>query len=287
MEVIHTKVDLAFLNDKAALITGGASGIGLATARAWAAAVVYVTIADIQPIEVGQKLAAELSSTGGRVNYCWCDVTNWNSQIAAFKSAITFSPSKTLDIVTTFAGTASDLEHAASHILAVSEPSLAIDPKPPNTRNIEVNLIGVYYTSYLALYYLRLKPRTVAGSACAPTNGTTKDTNSLDASTTSDKSLILVASMAAYIDSSISPTYAASKFGVRGLFRSTRTRTLEIGVRCNLLAPWFVDTPLLASIKNDMASKGIDMAKVLSFVSIESCVEAASFCAINTRLHGT
>jgi 5'-hydroxyaverantin dehydrogenase len=287
MEAMHTEVDVASLKGKSALITGGASGIGLATARAWAAAGVYVTIADIQPIEAGQKLAAELSSAGGHVNYSWCDVTNWDSQVAAFKSAITFSPSQTLEIVATFAGTAFAPGNQVDHVLAAGEPSLDIDPKSPNIRNIEVNLTGVYYTSWLALHYFRLKPRAGADGAHATTNGTTDGTNSIDASVTTDKSLILMASIGAYMDSPKASTYPASKFGVRGLFRSTRARTLDIGVRCNLLAPWFIDTPLIAPIKNAMASRGIDMAKVLSFASIESCVEAASFCAANTQLHGT
>jgi 5'-hydroxyaverantin dehydrogenase len=287
MEAIHTKVDVGFLKGKSALITGGASGIGLATARAWAAAGVYMTIADIQPIEAGQKLAEELSSAGGHVNYSWCDVTNWESQVTAFKSAITFSPSQTLEIVATFAGTAFAPGNQVDHVLAAGEPSLAIDPKPPNTRNIEVNLTGVYYTSWLALHYFRLKPRAAADGAHVTTDGTTDGTNSIDASVTADKSLILMASIGAYMDSPKASTYPASKFGVRGLFRSTRARTLDIGVRCNLLAPWFIDTPLIAPIKNAMASRGIDMAKVLSFASIESCVEAASFCAANTQLHGT
>jgi 5'-hydroxyaverantin dehydrogenase len=287
MEALHTEVDVASLKGKSALITGGASGIGLATARAWAAAGVYVTIADIQPIEAGQKLAAELSCTGGHVNYSWCDVTNWDSQVAAFKSAITFSPYQTLEIVATFAGTAFAPGNQVDHVLAAGEPSLDIDPKSPNIRNIEVNLTGVYYTSWLALHYFRLKPRAGADGAHVATNGTTDGTNSIDASVTTDKSLILMASIGAYMDSPKASTYPASKFGVRGLFRSTRARTLDIGVRCNLLAPWFIDTPLIAPIKNAMASRGIDMAKVLSFANIESCVEAASFCAANTQLHGT
>jgi 5'-hydroxyaverantin dehydrogenase len=287
MEAIQPELNLSSLKAKSALITGGASGIGLATARAWAAAGVYVTIADIQPVEAGQKLAAELSSTGGHVNYTWCDVTNWDSQVAAFKSAITFSPYQTLDIVATFAGTAFAPGNEVDHILAAGEPSLDIDPKAPNTRNIEINLTGVYYTSWLALYYFRLKPKTVANGADAATNGATNGTNPINTSAATDKSLILVASIGAYMDSPKASTYPASKFGVRGLFRSTRARTLDIGVRCNLLAPWFIDTPLIAPIKNAMASRGIDMGKMLSFASIESCVEAATFCAADTRLHGT
>jgi len=275
MDPISTKVPLVSLRNKSVLITGGASGIGLATARAWAAAGAYVTIADIQPFDQGQKLVTELGS--GHVNYVWCDVTNWESQVAAFKSAIDFSPSKSLDVVATFAGTAAMPGNEVDHVLAAGEPSLEADPKEPNIRNIQVNLIGVYYSSWLALYYFRLPAKT-------PPQKTEAEGASRPGKT--DKSLILVASIGGYMDSPRASTYPASKFGVRGLFRSTRARTLDIGVRCNLLAPWFVDTPLIAPIKNSMASRGIDMAKALTFASMEDCVDAASYCAVNAELHG-
>lgn len=292
MDPIQIDFDLGSLKVKSALVTGGASGIGLATVRSWAAAGVYVTIADIQPIEQGQKLAEELSSTsGGHVNYAWCDVTDWDSQIAAFKSAVGFSPSQTLDIVATFAGTAFAPYNEVDHVLAAGEPSLEVNPKRPDIRNIEINLTGVYYSSWLALYYFRLKPKpetkTIASEDADALNGTTESTDSTVTPEAPTKSLILVASIAAYMDSPKASTYPASKFGVRGLFRSTRARTLDIGVRCNLLAPWFIDTPLVAPVKNALASRGIDMAKALSFASIESCVEAASYCAADPKIHGT
>lgn len=150
--------------------------------------------------------------------------------------------------------------------MATGEPSLDADLSPPNTRNFDVNLTGVYYSSWLALYYMRLKP--------------------VDGSLPGDKSLILVSSIGGYMDSPKASTYPASKFGVRGLFRSTRARTMEIGIRCNLLAPWFVDTPLIAPVKNSMKARGIEMSKVLAFATMESCVEAATYCATDAGLHG-
>ncbi|KAK4175378.1 hypothetical protein QBC36DRAFT_347158 [Triangularia setosa] len=268
MDPIFTTVSLSTLRGKSVLITGGASGIGLATARAWAAAGAHVTIADIQPLGTGQKLADSLNA-----RYVWCDVTDWDSQVTAFKTAISSSPTQNLDIVATFAGTAAMPGNQVDHVLAAGQPSLDVDPLQPNIRNIEVNLIGVYYSSWLALYYFRLPPSV-------------EEISGLEGATKPDKSLILVASIGAYMDSPKASTYPASKFGVRGLFRSTRARTLDIGVRCNLLAPWFVDTPLIAPIKNAMAAKGVDMAKVLDFASVEACVDAASYCAVDAGVHG-
>lgn len=225
-----------------------------------------MTLADVQDVEKGEKLAADLSKDGSHVNYVFCDVTSWDSQLAAFKSAINFSPRQVLDVVATFAGTAFTPGNQVDHVLAAGEPSLDADLKAPDTRNFEVNLKGVYYSSWLALYFCRLAPS--------------------DGSAPGDKSLVLVSSIGGYMDSPKASTYPASKFGVRGLFRSTRARTMDVGVRCNLLAPWFVDTPLIAPVKNAMAKRGLEMSKLLAFASMESCVEAASLCAVDDSLHG-
>lgn len=223
-----------------------------------------MTIVDILHKESGQLIA---SAIGANAAYVCCDVTSWQDQVDAFKAAIRRSPSQSLDVVATFAGTAFAAGNQVDHVLAVGEPSLETNPAAPNTQNIAVNLIGSYYSSWLALYYFRMEPANDLGAKI------------------SSKALIFMASIGAYMDSPKASTYPASKFGVRGLFRSTRARSLDIGVRCNLLAPWFVDTPLVAGVKNGMASRGMQMAEVLGFASIESCVEAATYSAVSD-IHG-
>ncbi|KAI9373000.1 hypothetical protein BJX61DRAFT_542198 [Aspergillus egyptiacus] len=265
MEPLDITCDLSRLNGKSALITGGASGLGLATARKWAEAGVYVTIADIQPLK--SPIQPGLAH---RVHYVHCDVTSWDSQVAAFKSALRFSPSGSLDIVACFAGTALAPGNQIDHVLAAGIPSLEVDPPRPSAsvHNIEVNLLGSYFTSWLGLYYQRM-----------PGTGS-------DPQLSRDKSLLFCASIAAYMDSPKASTYPASKFGVRGLFRSTRAQTQQLGVRCNLLAPWFFDSPLIAPIKNAMAARGVDMSKVLAFTTVDACVDAATYCVANPEMHG-
>lgn len=258
MEPLNIEYDISALKGKSAFITGGASGLGLATAQKWTDAGIYVTIADIQ------QPSSTLRSS--HTNYVHCDVTSWEGQVAAFKSALGFSPTGSLDIVAAFAGTAIAPGNQVDHVLAAGTPSLAVDPRRPSIRNIEVNLVGSYYTSWLGLYYLRVP-------------GSQPDQSS-------DKSLLFCASIGAYMDSPRASTYPASKFGVRGLFRSTRAQTQQLGVRCNLLAPWFFDTPLIAPIKHAMAARGIDMGTVLSFTTVEACVETATYCAATPGLHG-
>ncbi|KAL2867502.1 Alpha/Beta hydrolase protein [Aspergillus lucknowensis] len=284
MEPLTLSYDLATLKGKSALITGGASGLGLATAQCWADAGVYVTIADIQPPLQQSDTTSPILSDPSQVHYVYCDVTSWDSQVAAFKAALAFSPTGSLDLVAAFAGTALAPGNQVDHVLAAGPPSLERDPPQPTVsiRNIEVNLIGSYYTSWLGLYYLRIpasQPKMTSESESEPKTKTATQQST-------DKSLLFCASIAAYMDSPKASTYPASKFGVRGLFRSTRAQTRQLGVRCNLLAPWFVDTPLVAPIKRAMAARGVDMAKVLAFTSVEACVEAASYCVANTGVHG-
>lgn len=262
-------VDLSKLKDKSVLVTGGASGLGLATSRAFAAAGAYVTIADIQ----GEKTAQELT---GNVKYVLCDVTDWESQIQAFKTAVTFSPNKTLDVVALFAGTAAQAGNLVSHVMA-NEASLDKDPARPGTKCIEINLTGVYYSSFLALNYFRLKPQGQEPSSHA--NG---DTGSLPS-----KSLIFVSSMAGYIDYGGHSVYNAGKFGVRGLWRSIRAQAAnDLNVRCNLIAPWYIDTPMTADIQQYMKEKGVADGQGISFGKIEDVVDTACRCAADEGVKG-
>ena len=63
------------LNGKVAVITGGASGIGFATAKALAAKGVKIVIADIEAGAL-EKAVAALSSSGAKIEGVVCDVAN-------------------------------------------------------------------------------------------------------------------------------------------------------------------------------------------------------------------
>jgi NAD(P)-dependent dehydrogenase (short-subunit alcohol dehydrogenase family) len=66
--------ELFDLRGKVAAITGGASGMGFASARRLAEAGAAVLIADINP-ETGKKKTRELADTGYKVDFVKCDVT--------------------------------------------------------------------------------------------------------------------------------------------------------------------------------------------------------------------
>ena len=63
------------LDGKVALVTGGSGGIGSATLRRFVEEGASVVCTDIDD-EAGEKLVAELASTGGAARYLHCDVTS-------------------------------------------------------------------------------------------------------------------------------------------------------------------------------------------------------------------
>lgn len=266
-------IKLDTLRNKSVIITGGASGLGLATATKFAESGAYVTIADIQE-EAGQKAASELRKKGYQVTFVRTDVADWTSSVVAFKHAIEFSPRKTLDVAGLFAGIVSAEVNLPKEIASLDpEPSLDRDPVQPNLNIIRVNLIGVYNCTRLALHYFRLKP-AADEPGVAP----------------GKKSLILVSSLSGYCDHP--PTeYSTAKFGVRGLFRSIRWSSLEgdSEFRVNVLAPGLVASPGVLALPppDDPKSWIIDFATDKSlWVPIEHVVDAASLCATNEDVNG-
>lgn len=191
------------------------------------------------------------------VKFVHTDVTNWASQISAFKVAIDHSPSKSIDTVVAAAG----LNGHVTLVPSDEAPSLDRDPPEPSSKTIDANLTGVLYTTQLAWHYFQLK-----GSPESPDQ--------------SKKSIVLISSLAGYMELPGLADYQASKFGVRGIFKSLRTTLGRMGVRINLVAPWFVSTPMTKDIVPKLVEKGVPLAKM------ETAAEAVVRCAADDSIHG-
>ena len=201
-----TTYDPSGLRGKSVVVTGGASGIGEHTMRAFVNVGAFVTFGDIAE-DLGQKLVQELGDD--KVAFVPCDVVTWSDQLKLFKTALEKSPSKTIDIVFANAGL-----NGPDDIFFQDEN--ADEPKEPNLYVLKTNLIGAAYTATLANFYLPRQPQGEDRGRC----------------------IIFTASLAGYMDQAGSPQYNASKWGVRGLLRSIRTSGPAQGVRVNLIAPW-------------------------------------------------
>lgn len=239
---------LSALKGLSILVTGGASGLGESTSRLLAEHGAYITMADVKD---GTALATELTDKGQKAQYVRCDITDYDSQIAAFKSAIEFSGKSELDAVLAFAGV-DDVGPLVDYVAASDDI-----PAPPSVKAIDVNVKGTFYTATLALHFLRSKSPESAKK----------------------KSFLIVASMASYVDDTHNTSYTTSKFGLRGLFRSLRGAAYsQLNLRVNALCPWGMYTPMTAPILDHLATLGIvsNEGKGLTLVPHEVLTQAAA-----------
>jgi 5'-hydroxyaverantin dehydrogenase len=241
------KYDSASIKGLNAIVTGGATGIGQGCVIGLAEAGAHVTIADINEDDANATVAM-LTKNGHKAQFVKTDVCSWESLVEAFKSALDFGPTKTLDIAIPAAGIGGK---NVKSWLEDAELNEAGDPKPVGQKVVDVNLDGVFNTAHLALYYFKKFPGH-------------KD---------SDKQIIFVSSMAGYSSMVGIPGYCTSKWGVRGLFRSLRGAHKLLGeeqptLKCNLIAPGYVKTPMTKPLWELEEQGKMKMAKVSDVVDV-------------------
>src|SRR4051812_19027532 len=81
-DVFTTPVDLSGLRDRVVLITGGASGLGRATAHAMAEAGAEIVVADVA-VAAGEEVAA---AVGG--HFVECDVSSLDANLAMLETVV-------------------------------------------------------------------------------------------------------------------------------------------------------------------------------------------------------
>jgi len=208
-----------------------------------------VTIADVDKVN-GARLASELS---GKAQFVECNVTIWEDQVNVFELAKVNSPHKSCDIVIANAG------------ISGPDPFFALDdiskpPVKPNLRIIDVDLIGVIYTSKLAMHYFRMQPEDIDRDRC----------------------LIIKGSMAGFLDQPGSPQYNVAKFGGRALMRCLRRTSWQQGIRINYVAPWYIKTPIMSdAVVKRVESKGVKFA--LQADACKAVIHLASDKTLNGR----
>lgn len=269
--------DITTLRGKTILLTGGASGLGAAFARKWAAAGANLIIGDIADAD-GEALVAELrtanssssssndnkTSSSQHHHFIHVDVTSWPSQAALFQEAVRLSPTGELDAVVASAGISDKFGTITGKGFENPVDLDKPNPPAPNLKCIEVNLIGVMYTAHLALFWLQ---QNAAAAATTTTNNTAKEDQ--DTRDSRDRHLLLIGSGAGLFALPGVPEYVTSKHGVTGLFRSLRMLSYRQGIRVNMLCPYFVDTPILPN-------RAVAMLAGLGLATLEDTVDGAT-----------
>ena len=197
------------LQGTSAIVTGGASGLGAATARALAARGVTVVVADIQD-DKGESLAAEI---GGR--YVRTDVADTDQVIAAVEAAKGLGPLWSL-VNCAGVGWAArtigkDGQYASAHDLDLYKKVL------------EINLIGTFNCIRLA---------ATAMSANEPDDDGCRG------------AIVNTASVAAEDGQIGQAAYSSSKGGIVGMTLPVARDLSAVGVRVNSILPGLIDTPI-------------------------------------------
>lgn len=201
------------INGVAAIVTGGASGLGAGTARRLAAAGAKVTIFDLNP-ELGEATA---SAIGG--HFAAVDVTDEAAVEAALEHA--------------------EGLHGKARILVncagIAPPAKVIDregkalPLAMFSRTVSINLIGSF--NVLSKFAARLHAAEPIGE---------------------ERGIIInTASVAAYDGQIGQAAYAASKSGIVGMTLPVAREFARYGIRVMTIAPGIFWTPLLATLPQE------------------------------------
>jgi NAD(P)-dependent dehydrogenase (short-subunit alcohol dehydrogenase family) len=204
----------------AAVVTGGASGLGEATARALAKHGVKVTIFDLQK-DKGEKLAAEI---GGA--FCEVNVTADDSVAAGFKCAREAHGQER--ILVNCAGTGNAIK-TASRDRKTGE--IRYFQAKDFDRIIQINLVGTF----------RCVAMSAAGMlALEPLGGGERGT------------IVNTASVAAQDGQIGQAAYSASKGGINSLTLVVARDLAQEGIRCNTIMPGLFNTPLLQGMPDNV-----------------------------------
>lgn len=203
------------IKDSVFLVTGGASGLGAATARMAVENGGRVVIADLQA-ELGEKLA---SSLGANARYVRTDVTSEADGKAVVEAALAAFGG--LNVLVNCAGIGvaqKTVGKEGPHDLAAF------------ARTINVNLIGTFNMIRLAAATMVKSRPNAAGERGVIVN---------------------TASVAAFDGQIGQAAYSASKGGIVGMTLPIARDLSREGVRVMTIAPGLFETPLLAGLPKD------------------------------------
>jgi NAD(P)-dependent dehydrogenase (short-subunit alcohol dehydrogenase family) len=198
-----------------ALVTGGASGLGLATAKRLLAGGAFVTLVDL-PSSPGEQVAKSL---GDKARFAPADVTDEAQMNAACDVAESFGPLRAL-----------------VHCAGRGGPVRLInkDGTPGSLETYEnivrINLIGTFNAVRLAATRMARNDYTDEGERGV---------------------CVLTASVAAYEGQIGQIGYASSKAGVVGMTIVAARDLASKAIRVCTIAPGIFDTPMLARVSED------------------------------------
>lgn len=201
-----------------AIVTGGASGLGLASVRALCASGVKVAIFDLNE-EAGEKHAAELGAT-----FCKVDIMSEESVLAGFEKARAANGQERLMV------------HCA--MVAGGGKTLSWDKekggyKRASTESFERGMLGIAVASY--------RMASISALGMSSTEPMNED---------GERGAIILTSSAASQDGQIGQvTYGSGKGAVNSMVLPMARDLMDIGIRVNAILPGTFATPPMLAVK--------------------------------------
>jgi 15-hydroxyprostaglandin dehydrogenase (NAD) len=208
-----------------AIVTGGASGIGLALSRHLLSRDWIVAIADLAPSPPAELLDAPA------LMYRSVDVTSYTHLAAFF--ADTYETWGRLDLLVANAGI---VDRQSLYQPFESKPLDMSNglrfPERLDTKVLDVNLEAVVQGTWLFRHFVETQRQAAASSAAAAAR---------------EAMVIVLSSSSGIYSFPMRPLYSAAKHGLLGLVKSAAPVLKREGIAINALAPSFVATPLAAA----------------------------------------
>ncbi len=204
------------IQGQSALVTGGGSGLGEATARELARLGAKVAVLDMN-LANAEKVASEIVAAGGVAIACGCDITNSESLQAAIDQAAAAHGAARM--LMSIAGIG-----AAKRVIAKDGTPA---PLEDFVRVVNVNLIGSYNVARLF------------AAACAKLEPMEDGERGV---------MVFTASVAAFDGQVGQQAYSASKSGVVGMTLPMARDLAQHGIRVCTIAPGLFATPLMKTL---------------------------------------
>ena len=197
------------INGASAIVTGGASGIGAATARLLAAKGAKVVVADLQE-DKGNAVATEI---GGA--FCKVDVTKTDDIMNAVEMAKSMGPLRVLVNSAGIGWAQRTVGKGGSYDTAANLDAYK--------KVIAINLVGTFDCIRIAATAMSVTEPLADGERGAIVN---------------------IASVAAFDGQIGQAAYSSSKGGVVGMTLPVARDLAAVGVRVNTVAPGLINTPI-------------------------------------------
>jgi NAD(P)-dependent dehydrogenase (short-subunit alcohol dehydrogenase family) len=198
-----------------AVITGGASGIGLATARALHIRGAHVVLADINTpglLQAKEQIHQQNPTAPGQILTITTDVTNESQVLELMQQA--FNTYSSIDLVVTCAG------------IGRGGPIDTFTPSDMQTM-MNINFMGTYHCVQAALPTMRQQQ---------------------------SGHFVFLSSVAGKFGVPLLSAYCASKWAVRGFSSALRSELHGTGIGVTTVYPAWVDTPMVRQEENALQS---------------------------------